>query len=138
MKRLAILFLVGVLSSCATVPAENPWQDLTVDEKPAATPIRCGAFPVPSGVTADTIVYDQAGTNDLEAYRVCAKANEALVEAHSQQIGQLKVTRRALVEAGQSQRRIAELRLTMLEDERRHHFWSGLGYWVLIAGAIAL
>jgi len=93
---------------------------------------------VPSEAIADAIVYDQAGTNDLEAYRVCAEANEFLVSEHAQQIGQLKVTRRALVEAGQSQRRIAEMRLTMLEDERRHHLWSNIGYWILIAGAIAL
>jgi len=56
------------------------------------------------------------------------------VGEHAAQIGQLKVARKALVEAGQAQRNIADMRQEMLEDERRHHFWQSIGYWVAIIG----
>jgi len=76
--------------------------------------------------------------NDLEDYRQCSEANEAIAGEHVLQIGQLKLARKGLTEAGQAQRRIADMKETMLQDERKHHFWQSLGYWVLIAGSIAL
>jgi len=84
------------------------------------------------------IVYSVDGVNKLEAYRTCSEANEVIGSEHAAQIGQLKLARKGLVEAGQAQRRIADMKQTMLDDERKHHFWQSLGYWVLIGGAIAL
>ena len=137
MKLLTCLIVFAVLSGCATAPVD-PWQGLTVDTKPAATPIDCGSFPLPVRASETEIVYDKAGSNDLADYMDCSEANEAIATEHALQIGQLKIARKSLVEAGQAQRRIADMKQEMLDDERRHHFWQSLGYWVLIGGAIAL
>lgn len=140
MKMLRIFLLVGVLSGCATTQVENPWDDLSTETDPAATSLDCGSFPLPSGATETGIEYNKAGTNNLEAYRQCAEANQAIVDLHAAQIGELEISRAALVEAGQSQRNIAQMRQEMLDDERQHHFWQSLGYWVMIIalGAAAL
>ena len=131
--RLTIFLIAGVvLSGCATAP--NPWQDLTVDTSPAATPIDCGSFPYPTGVQDESIIYDNAGVNDLERYRECSEANEAIAQEHALQIGYLKQSRYHLVEAGKAQKSIADMRQTMLEDERKHRFWSSIGYWIVIIG----
>jgi len=138
MRKLILCSIVGALSGCASVPAENPWDGLTTETKAAAAPLDCGKFPLPTESSDSTITYDVAGMNDLEDYRQCSEANEAIAGEHVLQIGQLKLARKGLTEAGQAQRRIADMKQIMLEDERRHHFWQSLGYWVLIAGAIAL
>jgi hypothetical protein len=65
---------------------------------------------------------------------VCSEANEALVDQHSAQIAQLKIARKGLVEAGIAQRNIADMRETMLIDERRHNFWNNLGLYAVIVG----
>lgn len=138
MKLLPIFLLVGVLSACATTPAPNPWDGLTVDTKPAAQPVDCGSFPLPSERIGDDIVYNNAGLNDLDDYRACSEANKAIVVEHAAQIGQLKVARKNLVEAGQAQRRIADLRAEILEDERKHMFWERLGLWAIAIAGVAL
>jgi len=141
MSRFRISWIIGavlLINGCATSPAESPWNGLTTETAPAVAALDCGAFPAPSGATEAQIVYDEAGVNALEAYRVCSEANESNVDEHAAQIGQLKVARKALVEAGQAQRNIATMKQQMLDEERRHHFFQSLGYWVLIIGAIAL
>ena len=130
MRMFATFFLVGVLSGCAVQP-ENPWQDLTVEVEPATEPLEC-VMPLPDGVVGQSIVYETA--HALEAYRVCSEANEALAGEHVAQIQQLKIARQNLVEAGQAQRHIADMRQEMLQDERQHHFWTSIGYWVVIVG----
>jgi hypothetical protein len=137
MKKFLTFLIAGSLSACVTAPPENPWDDLTVETDPAATPVDCGQFPAPTSATGTEIAYDQAGVNELEAYRVCSEANAAIADEHAAQIGELKTSRAALVEAGQSQRNIAEMRQEMLQDERQHHFWQSLGYWVIIIAAVA-
>lgn len=136
MKTLLLCLIAGVLSACATV-AENPWQGLTVDTDPAVTSIDCGKFPLPTEVISNSIVYDTSGANDLEAYRVCSEANAGIADEHAAQIAELKTARKALVEAGQAQRNIATMKQEMLEDERQHHFWQSLGYWIMIGGLAA-
>lgn len=134
MRLLPIFLLVGVLSGCATEPV-NPWLGATVETDPATTPLDCGKWPLPSEVTTTgDVVYDNAGLNDLDDYRTCAEANHGIVGEHAAQIGQLKVARKALVEAGQAQRNIATMRAEMLEEERRHNFWTNIGQWILIVG----
>lgn len=135
MNRLVIFSILGLsLSGCASAPPVNPWDDLTTDTNPAVTSIDCGRFPAPSDATDSMIVYDMVGVNALEDYRSCAEANQSIVDLHAAQIGELKVARGALVSAGKHQRNIADMRLEMLEDERRHNFWTSLGYWVVIVG----
>lgn len=140
MNRLLILLIIGasLSSGCASQPPENPWAAVTTETGDAAGALDCGSFPFPTEATATGVVFDQAGVNELEGYRVCSEANEANVDEHAAQIGQLKISRKALVEAGQAQRNIATMKQQMLDEERRHHFWQSLGYWILIIGAVAL
>lgn len=81
---------------------------------------------------------DAIGKGRIAAMRECAMANYDIASEHVIQIKEMRIATGHLVEAGQAQRRIAEMKQQMLDDERRHHFWQSLGYWVLIAGAIAL
>lgn len=64
--------------------------------------------------------------------RDCAAANHDIAAEHAAQIESMRRAAQNLLEGAQHQRRIAEMRLEMLEDERRHHFWQSLGYWVVI------
>ncbi len=133
MSRLLTCLIIGAsLSGCATRPPNSPWDGLSVETVPAAAALTCGSFPAPITATDAEITYDLAGVNALEAYRVCAEANEGNVDEHAAQIKQLKITRKGLTEAGQAQRNIADMRAEMLEDERKHHFWQSLGYWGVI------
>ena len=132
-----IIILIVLLSGCAT-QAPNPWKDLTMDTSPAVGPIDCPRFPLPSSFTADTIVYDEDGANALEAYRACAEDNRDLVTEHAAQIGQLKIARKGLTEAGIAQRNISDMRQEILEQERRHWLFERIGYVILTIGAIAL
>ncbi len=134
MKTL-ILSLISfvVLSGCATA-APDPWQGLDVTLSPAATSLDCGSFPLPAESYKTHVVYDKAGLNDLNDYRQCSEANEAIVIQHALQIGQLKLARKGLTEAGQAQRRIADMRQTMLDDERRHNFFQSIGLYAVIIG----
>ena len=129
-STLAVLLLL--ISGCATSPPISPWAGLSVETDPAIAAMDCGSFPAPSEATNAFITYDKAGVNALEAYRVCSEANQANVDEHAAQILQLKIARQGLTEAGQAQWNIAEMRQQMLEDERRHHFWQNIGYWVVI------
>ncbi len=135
-KYVCVLAVIGsflLVSGCAATP-ENPWNDIDITEVPAASPVDCGSFPMPSEVVGDSIVYTNAGVNDLESYRACSEANARIVTEHALQIAQLKRARAALVSAGKSQRNIAEMRQEMLEDERKHNFFMKIGLYVVILG----
>lgn len=133
-KQIYIVFLFALISGCATTSPESPWDGLTTETNPAVGSIDCGRFPMPSEATDALISYDMAGVNALDAYKVCSEANEAIVDDHAAQIGQLKIARKGLTEAGQAQRRIAAMKQEMLEDERQHHFWQSLGLYAVIIG----
>lgn len=132
MKRLAIFLTSFVLASCASTPPPNPWVELETETEAATTPLDCGKFPFPYTFDDESVTYDKDGTNDLNDYRTCAEANQAIAGEHARQIDQLKIARKGLTEAGQAQRRIADMKQTMLEDERQHNFWTSIGYWVVI------
>ena len=145
MKTFLTFLIVGLsLSGCASTPAPDPWADLTVETDPATPALDCGSFPGPASAsegpdgTLESITYDVAGTNALEQYRVCSEANQANVDEHAAQIAELKIVRKELTGAGAGQRRIADMRLEMLEDERRHHMWSSVVYIAIAIAGIAL
>lgn len=135
MNRQQTLWLSGalalILSSCAATEI-NHWQGLDTDLKPAAQPLDC-TWPRPSEVVGDSIMYDNAGINDLDDYKECSEANQGIASEHAAQIGQLKIARKGLTEAGQAQKAIADMRETMLNDERKHNFFEKIGLWVLVA-----
>jgi hypothetical protein len=138
MNRLLTFLIIGaslsLSSGCATSPPNNPWEGLSVETDSATAALDCGGFPAPTGTTGTEIAYDQAGVNDLEAYRVCSEANQANVDEHAAQIKQLKLARKGLTEAGQAQRNIADMRAEMLEDERKRNFFEKIGLYAVILG----
>ncbi len=139
--RILVLFLISsvvLLSGCASTPAPNPWIGLDTDLSPAATPLDCGSFPLPSESDKTHVVYDKAGFNDLNAYRRCSEANEGIAGEHALQIGQLKISRKGLVEAGAAQRRITDMYKQILEEERRSHLISTIGWAAIAIAGIAL
>ena len=134
MKRLLIFLISFVsLSGCAT-PTVDPWQGLDVDMSDAATSIDCGSFPMPVSTTQNSATWDKQGMNALNDYRKCGDDQALLVDEHAQQIGQLKVARKGLTEAGQAQSNIASMKQEMLDDERKHNSYTSVGYWIVIIG----
>jgi len=133
MRKLVLSLISLGLVSCAT-QTPDPWQGLETEIEAATTPLDCGSFPLPSEEYKTHVVYDKASLNDLNDYRQCSEANEGIAGEHAMQIDQLKIARKGLTEAGQAQRNVAEMRQTMLNDERRHNLFMSLGYWVIILG----
>ncbi len=134
MQMWLILSLAGVLSACATT-APNPWIGLDTDLSAATSPIHC-VLPRPDEIVGQSIVYTTA--HSLEAYRLCSEANEAIATEHVAQIGQLKLARKGLVEAGAAQRRITDMHKQILEEERRSHMISTIGWAAIAIAGIAL
>lgn len=140
MKRLVLSLISLSLASCASSQVLNPWDGLTTETEAAATPLDCGSFPLPTETIKDNNdnithgVYDQPSMNDLNDYRKCSEANEGIATEHVLHIGQLKLARKGLTEAGRAQRNIADMREQMLKDERQHHFFQSIGLYAVIIG----
>ena len=86
-------------------------------------------------------MFDLSGARALEAYRVAGAGNTEVALEHAAQIDELHTAAGALVEAGQAQRRVADLRLEILEEERRHHTIEKISLYLLALlglGAAAL
>ena len=131
MKHCLKLFLVGVLiSGCSTVQT-NPWDAVELDETPVEAPLALPELPKPT-IVGDTVVLDSGEAALIRAYGIIARANTTMAEEYSKSINERKRANTALVEAGQAQRIQSEMRLEMLEDERRHNFFTSIGYWVVI------
>jgi len=135
MRKLAIFSMLSaiLLSGCAT-SAPDLWQGLETETQAATTPLDCGSFPLPSENYSTHVVYDKASLNDLNDYRKCSEANEAIAGEHAMQIDQLKIARKGLTEAGRAQENISAMKQAMLDDERRHNLFMSVGYWVVIIG----
>ena len=146
MKTLLTSWIVGasliLVSGCAVTPAENPWDDIELQQEVATDPQDCGEFPLPDVVdaTSNSITYDVDGTRKLDLYRECAAVNQAVAVERTDEVNQHRIAEAALVDAGKHQRAIAEMRREMLEEERRARAWNNVTYWVLIGllGAAAL
>ena len=129
MKIWAVLFLGGILAGCATAPTANPWEGIEVQEPGAEMPLALPEFPSPASVGMDTVTFDIDGANAISAYIVTAEANTGIAEEHAGQIDDLRVASQSLIDAGKAQRTVADLRLEILEEERRHWFWERISYW---------
>ena len=141
MKRWLTLLIVGAsLTACATTPRPDPWQDLEVPDQEAQRPLNQGDRPLPDKIRGEgedqVWVYDSTGVERLETYVVIAEGNETLADEHAGRIDDLQDSVGHLVKAGKAQRRIADMRLEIIEEERRHHFWERLGYYAGMAFVI--
>lgn len=132
MRRLLILLLAGALSSACTTTPLDPWADLEADARPAVRPQELPRWPQPIEATESTVTFDLDGTRALDAYRAAGATNTRIAEANADQVDALNEAAGHLIAAGRGQRQIAELRAEMLEDERRHHLFTSIGYWVVI------
>ncbi len=141
MKTWPLWFLAGILAGCASSPTPDPWQDIEVQPPGAIKPLSLPEFPSPASMTEDTVMFDLTGANAISAYIVVAEANTDIAYEHAEQIDDLRVASKALVDAGKAQRKVADLRLEILEEERRHWFWEKLSYiggFLLIAVAVVI
>jgi len=126
------LLIVGGLLGCVTAPPANPWDSVEVPSEVIETPLPCYELPEP-------VVLDDIGRGRIEAMRECAMANYDIASEHVIQIKQMRDATRDLVDAGQHQRRIAEMKQEMLDDERKSNFFEKIGlYAVILAMGIAL
>lgn len=139
MKRLLILLTAGALTGCASAPPD-PWLDLAAEPPTATMPPTCGEFPLPTAVEAAGIVYDANAVRALDIWKECAEASITVALERTREVNQHRIAEAALIDAGKHQRRIAELRREMLDDERKARGWERLQYWFLlgILGAAAL
>lgn len=120
--------LVGNLLACATHQV-NPWDSIEVPSEAIETPLPCDELPEP-------VALDEIGKGRIDAMRECAMANYDIASEHIVQIESMRDAAGNLIDAGQHQRRIAEMKQQMLDDERRHNFFSTIGYWIAIIGLV--
>ena len=140
MKTWLTLLAVGAslsLSGCASAPTPDPWGEVNVPAEPATIPVVLPEWPQPVDFTEQTVTFDLAGANVLEVWRVAALGNTEIAAAHADQIDDLRDAARSLVEAGKAQRKVAELRREILEEERRAHTYEKVGLWALVVLVIA-
>ena len=82
---------------------------------------------------------DEVGKGRVDAMRECAMANYDIASEHVVQIESMRDAVGNLIEAGQHQRRIAEMKQEMLDDERKSSLYQRLGlYGIIIAMGLAL
>ena len=137
MPQWLISLVVGVsLSGCATTPTPDPWANVEVDQTEAQQPVRLPEWPQETSETEDEVTFDLSGARALADYRIIGEGNTELAEEHAAQIDDLKDAVLSLVEGGRAQRRIADLRLEILEEERRHHFIEKMGLYALALFAL--
>ena len=129
MKKCLQLLVVGILAGCATAPTPDPWQGIEVPTERAERPLSLPEFPSPVSMTADTVTFDLDAANTITAYIVTAGANTDIGNEHADQIDADRVAIKALVDAGKAQRKVADLRKEILEEERKHWFWEKISYW---------
>ena len=80
------------------------------------------------------MVLDDIGQGRIDAMRECAMANYDIASEHIVQIESMRDATRDLVDAGQHQRRIAEMKQEMLNDERKSNFFEKIGLYAVILG----
>jgi len=124
-------FLAGSLLGCATAQT-NPWDSIEIPSEAIETPLPCYELPEP-------VALDEIGRGRIDAMRECAMANYDIASEHIVQIESMRDATRDLVDAGKHQRRIAEMKQEMLDDERKSNFFEKIGlYAVILAMGLAL
>lgn len=125
------------LSGCASTPSPDPWGSIELPGEPATIPEPLPDWPQPTDFDEDSVTFDLAGARVLKQWEVIALGNTEIAAAHADQIDDLRDAARSLVEAGKAQRKVAELRREILEEERRAHTYEKIGLWAMLVLVIA-
>jgi len=120
MAYLCAFLLVGCVA-----PQVNPWDSIEVPSEAIETPLPCDELPEP-------IALDDIGKGRILAMRECAMANYDITIEHITQIEEMRDAAESLIVAGKHQRRIAEMKQEMLDDERKRNFFEKIGLYALI------
>lgn len=133
MKTLLTLLAIGILAGCASSPPELPDWDIPrateVAQEPLTLPERPQAVATATGAAEFTV----QGMQQLQRYVVASEANYLIAQANAEALEAQSKAFNALIDAGELQRRVAEIRAELLDIERRDHFIDNLWHRGLIA-----
>ncbi len=142
MNRWLILLAAGaslaLSSGCATTPIPDPWATLEASAEPAQQPLRLPEWPQEASSTDHSVTFDLEGARAISAYIATAEGNTAIALEHAAQIDALNQAAAALIEAGMAQRKVADLRLEILQEERRHNVIEKIGLYAMMIAALGI
>ena len=116
----------GALLGCAA-PQTNPWDSVEIPAEAVEAPLPCSELPAPEA-------FDEIGKGRIAALSACAQANYDIAAEHVAQIEDMRRAAQNLLDGAQHQRRIADMKQEMLQEERRHHFYEKIGLYAVIIG----
>ena len=90
------------------------------------------------GESEDTVTFDLQGATALLKFQTAAEGNTEIAAAHAAQITELQKALAGMLEAGRAQRRISDLRLEILQEERRHNAIEKIGLYALMIAALGV
>lgn len=140
MRTWLTLLTVGAslcISGCASTPSPDTWGSIEIPGDPATQPVALPEWPQPIDFTENTVTFDLDGAHRLESWRVAGTGNTEIAAANADQVDDLRDAARSLIAAGKAQRRVAELRREILEEERRAHLYEKVGLWAMLVLVIA-
>lgn len=123
MKRLAILLIAGIVAGCATTPTPSPWNIPKIEDA-ATQPADLPTLPEAQVIRSDGVEYlafTRGGAGVLQAFVETAESNTEIAAANAAALDATSEGYNSLIDAGASQRRLADLRQELLEEERRAH-----------------
>jgi len=138
--RIWPLFLIlGTLSGCANTPVSLPSWDIPQATEEAQQPLELPVRPQATLSETGMAEFSQEGMLQLQRYAAASEANFAIARANAQALEAQSRAYNALIDAGELQRQVAEIRAELLELERRDHFidvWFHRG--VIVLGLVAV
>ncbi len=135
------LILGTTLAGCGSTPISLPVWDIAEAAEAAQQPLELPLRPVATLSETGRAEFSRDGMLQLQRYVDASEANFAIARANAQALEAQSRAYNALIDAGKSQRQIAEIRQELLELERRDHFidvWFHRGVIVLMGVAVAL
>ena len=107
-------------------------------DKAPAQPVALVDWPAPSEVTDELVSFDLDGATQLLKFQTIAEGNTGIANAHAAQIVELQKALAGMLEAGKAQRRVSDLRLEILQEERRQHAIEKVGLYVLMLATLGV
>ena len=127
-----------LISGCATAPSPDPWASIVLPDQAPAQAEALVDWPAPVSETDQTVTFDLEGATALLKFQTIAEGNTGIAKAHASQIVELQKALAGMLEAGKAQRRVADLRLEILQEERRQHVIEKLGLYALMIATLGV